>query len=91
MPIRVTIELIPHGYESRKRKLAILYVENMGRCTETHDRYVYKLESGLSNPDGTEPGNDYHNQWSEIIHPRGADRLGLICAVIKAAQEADHA
>lgn len=88
MPLRVTVELIPHGYEARKRKLAILYVENMDNGTETHDRYRYQLETGLSNPDGMQPGDDYRNRWGEIMHPRGADRMELIGAVIDAVKEA---
>lgn len=30
MPLRVTIELIPHGDESRKKKLAVVDIENDG-------------------------------------------------------------
>lgn len=30
MPLRITIELIPHGEESRKRKLVVVNIENDG-------------------------------------------------------------
>jgi len=30
MPLRITIELVPHGVESRKQKLAVLDIENDG-------------------------------------------------------------
>lgn len=30
MPLRITIELVPHGDEGRKRKLAVLDIENDG-------------------------------------------------------------
>jgi hypothetical protein len=30
MPLRITIELVPHGEERRRRKLAVLDIENDG-------------------------------------------------------------
>jgi hypothetical protein len=86
MPLRVTVEIVPHGYESRKRRLAILHIENMDNGTETHNRYLFRLESGLSDSSGAEPGSDYRVRWGEIMHPVGADRMELIGAVVQKLQ-----
>jgi hypothetical protein len=41
--IRVTIELIPQGDESRKKNLGVVEIANDGQGTQTHGNYMVKL------------------------------------------------
>jgi hypothetical protein len=44
MPIRITVELIPHGDENQKQKLAIIDVENDGTGTHEKGNYIVRAE-----------------------------------------------
>ena len=44
MPLRVTIELIPHGDESRKRKVAVVNITNDGTGTHLIGNYDVQAE-----------------------------------------------
>ena len=44
MPLRVTIELIPRGDESRKRKVAIVDIENDGTGTRERGNYIVRAQ-----------------------------------------------
>lgn len=52
MPLRVTVELIPHGDESRKRVVGRLYIENTGTGTREIGNYRYELEGQVAEEDG---------------------------------------
>ena len=44
MPLRVTVELIPRGDESRKRRVAVVYITNDGTGTNEAGNYVILAE-----------------------------------------------
>ncbi len=44
MPLRVTVELIPHGDESRKRKMAVVDITNDGTGTHEVGNYDVRAE-----------------------------------------------
>lgn len=48
MPLRVTVELIPRGDESRKRKMAVVDITNDG--TGTHEVGNYISEATAAKP-----------------------------------------
>jgi hypothetical protein len=43
--IRVTVELVPHGIESRKRLVGMLHIVNRGDGTKRRGNYDYYLDS----------------------------------------------
>lgn len=44
MPLRVTVELIPHGDESRKRKVTVVDIANDGTGTHEVGNYDVRAE-----------------------------------------------
>jgi hypothetical protein len=53
MPLRITVDLIPQGDESRRRKIGELYIVNDGSGTREIGNYKFKL-IGLTTGGGIE-------------------------------------
>jgi len=83
MPLRVTIEIVPHGVESAKRKLASIEIIN--DLTGTQDFGNYTI---IAN-------GERENVWERIFKgkiigvPRG-DYLSCTIACLKALEDGKH-
>ena len=65
MPLRITVELIPHGVESAKRKLCVLDIINDG--TGTHERGNYRVEAHGVTCEGLDTGWDAWAGWPKRL------------------------
>ena len=83
MPLRVTIEIVPHGIESAKRKLASIEIVNDLTGTPTMGNYIVIAEG------------ERENVWERVFKgkvigvPRG-DYISCATACLNAIDEGKH-
>jgi hypothetical protein len=83
MPLRVTIEIVPHGVESAKRKLASIEIINDLTGTPNMGNYLIRAEG------------EREGEWRKFFKgkiigvPRG-DYLGCTIACLKALEDGKH-
>ena len=82
MPLRITIELIPHGDESRKSKIAVVDIENDRTGTSEFGNYIVQAV-GNCVVDGEPVGWD---EWgpTRIVGIKRGDYLLLARKALKA-------
>ena len=47
MPLRITVDLIPHGVEENARTIGTLYIGNNGSGTAKHGNYEFTLRGSV--------------------------------------------
>jgi hypothetical protein len=70
MPLRVTLELIPHGDESKKRKIGVIDIENTGDHPKHPFLADYKYHmTGPTYENGTDTWHE--GTLKDIVRSRG--------------------
>ena len=80
MPLRVTIELIPHGDESKASVIGKIDIENTGKGTDALGIYRYSLVYGDVN--SSRYGDCVRADGILDAFPRRLGRLALVQAVM---------
>lgn len=80
MPLRVTVELIPHGDESKASVIDRLYIENTGEGNREIGIYRYALMH-RDHPD-TVPPDFLESTGTLSGFARGRGRLALVCEIL---------
>jgi len=44
MTLRVTVEIVPHGVEEEKRKIAVFNISNLGPFEDSQSDFLYGVE-----------------------------------------------
>ena len=74
MTLRVTVEMVPHGFEGAKRTLAVLEASNLSRSGDLSDYLIEtQNETGASDRFAVE-GHDTSDGWLPLLR-RALDLL----------------